>query len=122
MTILKWESNESVELLDEHYYRNPAWFAENFNKYDNYDRKGSEIYVGEYAVTQGFGNMGSLDAALGEAVYMMGIENNSRYRDHGILRSYLRQPQQPYVGTGYDSVYIRQGIRHSILLRSERDG
>ena len=72
----KWESNESVELLDEHYYRNPAWFAENFNKY-NYDRKGSEIYVGEYAVTQGFGNMGSLDAALGEAVYMMGIENNS---------------------------------------------
>ena len=73
----KWESNESVELLDEHYYRNPAWFAENFNKYDNYNRKGSEIYVGEYAVTQGFGNMGSLDAALGEAVYMMGIENNS---------------------------------------------
>ena len=33
--------------------------------------------MGEYAVTQGFGNMGSLDAALGEAVYMMGIENNS---------------------------------------------
>ena len=72
-----WDSNESVELLDEHYYRNPAWFAENFRKYDGYDRKGSEIYVGEYAVTQGFGNMGSLDAALGEAVYMMGIENNS---------------------------------------------
>ena len=72
-----WDSNESVELLDEHYYRNPAWFAENFRKYDGYDRKGPEIYVGEYAVTQGFGNMGSLDAALGEAVYMMGIENNS---------------------------------------------
>lgn len=73
----KWNSSESVELLDEHYYRNPAWFAENFKKYDTYDRKGSEIYVGEYAVTQGFGHMGSLDAALGEAVYMMGIENNS---------------------------------------------
>ena len=73
----KWESKEGVELLDEHYYRNPAWFASNFRKYDTYDRKGSEIYVGEYAVTQGFGHMGSLDAALGEAVYMMGIENNS---------------------------------------------
>lgn len=73
----KWNSEESVELLDEHYYRNPAWFAENFRKYDTYSRKGSEIYVGEYAVTQGFGYMGSLDAALGEAVYMMGIENNS---------------------------------------------
>ena len=28
------------------------------------------------------------------------------YRDHGILRSYLRQPQQPYVGAGYDSIYF----------------
>ncbi len=73
----KWETDESVELVDEHYYRNPAWFANNFHKYDSYDRKGPKVYVGEYAVTQGFGNHGSLDAALGEAVYMMGMENNS---------------------------------------------
>ncbi|MGI6232198.1 MAG: alpha-L-arabinofuranosidase C-terminal domain-containing protein [Prevotella sp.] len=73
----KWESTESVELVDEHYYRNPAWFAENFHKYDSYSRKGPKVYVGEYAVTQGFGNHGSLNAALGEAVYMMGLENNS---------------------------------------------
>ena len=73
----KWESTESVELVDEHYYRNPSWFANNFRKYDSYDRKGPKVYVGEYAVTQGFGNHGSLNAALGEAVYMMGLENNS---------------------------------------------
>ncbi len=73
----KWKSEESVELLDEHYYRNPAWFANNFHKYDSYERGKHNIYVGEYAVTQGFGVNGSLDAALGEAVYMMGIENNS---------------------------------------------
>ncbi len=73
----KWESNEPVELLDEHYYRNPAWFAENFHKYDFYERGRHGIYVGEYAVTQGFGKMGSLNAALGEAVFMMGMENNS---------------------------------------------
>ena len=72
-----WKSQESVELVDEHYYRNPAWFANNFNKYDSYDRRGPKVYAGEYAVTSGFGNMGSLDAALGEAVYMMGIEKNS---------------------------------------------
>ncbi|HBN46934.1 MAG TPA: arabinosidase, partial [Prevotella sp.] len=29
------------------------------------------------AVTQGFGHVGNLNAALGEAVYMMGLENNS---------------------------------------------
>ena len=73
----KWKSRESVELVDEHYYRNPAWFANNFNKYDAYDRRGPKVYAGEYAVTSGFGNMGSLNAALGEAVYMMGIEKNS---------------------------------------------
>ena len=73
----KWESRESVELLDEHYYRNPSWFANNFHKYDTYDRKGPKIYVGEYAVTDGFGDLGNMNAALGEAVYMMGMENNS---------------------------------------------
>ena len=72
-----WDSKESVELLDEHYYRNPAWFADNFHKYDGYDRRGPKIYVGEYAVTSGFGNLGNMNAALGEAVYMMGMENNS---------------------------------------------
>ncbi|MCR5269851.1 MAG: arabinosidase [Prevotella sp.] len=73
----KWESDLEVDLLDEHYYRNPAWFADAFRKYDSYDRKGPKIYVGEYAVTSGFGDLGNMNAALGEAVYMMGIENNS---------------------------------------------
>lgn len=73
----KWGSDEPVELLDEHYYRNPSWFANAFHKYDGYERGKHGIYVGEYAVTQGFGNMGSLEAALGEGVYMMGMENNS---------------------------------------------
>jgi alpha-L-arabinofuranosidase len=73
----KWESNAPVELIDEHYYRNPAWFADNFNKYDSYDRNSHKIYCGEYAVTSGFGKTGNLNAALGEAVYMMGMENNS---------------------------------------------
>ena len=72
-----WDSDESVELLDEHYYRNPAWFANNFHKYDTYKRGTSKIYVGEYAVTQGFGDLGNMNAALGEAVYMQGMENNS---------------------------------------------
>ena len=72
-----WDSEEPVELLDEHYYRTPGWFAGKFHHYDKYDRNGPGIYVGEYAVTQGFGKVGNLNAALGEAVFMMGMENNS---------------------------------------------
>jgi alpha-L-arabinofuranosidase len=73
----KWLSQEPAELLDEHYYRNPAWFADNFHKYDFYERNSHKIYCGEYAVTSGFGHTGNLNAALGEAVFMMGMENNS---------------------------------------------
>ena len=79
----KWESGYAVDLLDEHYYRNPAWFADAFHKYDSYPRTtpsgkpAPRIYVGEYAVTSGFGDLGNMNAALGEAVYMMGMENNS---------------------------------------------
>ena len=78
-----WRNNYPVDLLDEHYYRTPAWFANNFHKYDTYPRTlpngkpAPKIYVGEYAVTNGFGNLGNQNAALGEAVYMMGMENNS---------------------------------------------
>ena len=73
----KWNSKLSVDLLDEHYYRSPDWFAAAFHKYDSYDRQGPKVYVGEYAVTNGYGKLGNMNAALGEAVYMMGMENNS---------------------------------------------
>jgi alpha-L-arabinofuranosidase len=73
----RWENKEPVELVDEHYYRSPGWFADRFHKYDSYARGGTKVYCGEYAVTQDFGTVGNLNAALGEAVYMMGMENNS---------------------------------------------
>ena len=80
-----WRNEYPVEMVDEHYYRNPSWFANNFKKYDSYDRSKYKVYVGEYAVTSQFGNLGNLNAALGEAVYMMGMENNS---DVTIMNSY----------------------------------
>jgi alpha-L-arabinofuranosidase len=73
----KWGSSLPVDLLDEHYYRSPDWFADAFHKYDSYDRQGPKVYVGEYAVTNGYGTLGNMNAALGEAIYMMGMENNA---------------------------------------------
>lgn len=72
-----WRNQEKVELVDEHYYRDAKWFADNFHKYDSYPRNAIDIYVGEYAVTKDYGHMGSLSAALGKAIFMMGMENNS---------------------------------------------
>ncbi|MDE6562536.1 MAG: carbohydrate-binding protein [Muribaculaceae bacterium] len=80
-----WRNSFPVEIVDEHYYRNPKWFESRYNKYDSYDRSGPKVYVGEYAVTDGFGTNGHLRAALGEAVYMQGLENNS---DICVMASY----------------------------------
>ena len=73
-----WRNAYPVDLVDEHYYRTPEWFASNYSKYDAYNRTTSpKVYVGEYAVTQAFGTTGNLAAALGEAIYMQGIERNA---------------------------------------------
>ena len=38
-----------IDIMDEHYYVSPAWFLHNQNFYDKYDRRGSKVYLGEYA-------------------------------------------------------------------------
>lgn len=64
-----------AECVDEHFYNTTEFFAERVNYYDDYDRKGSKIFVGEVAVNEG-NYMGQLYAALGEAAFLMGIEKN----------------------------------------------
>jgi alpha-L-arabinofuranosidase len=76
--------SKPVEIVDEHYYNNPEFFINNANKYDNYDRKGYKVYVGEYAVTKNTGH-GSLRGAVGEAAFMTGMERNS---DVVVMSSY----------------------------------
>jgi alpha-L-arabinofuranosidase len=80
-----WRNSNPVEVVDEHYYRSPSWFQNQYSKYDNYDRSKPKVYVGEYAVTSDFGTNGHLTAALGEAIYMLGMENNS---DVCVMNSY----------------------------------
>ena len=72
-----WRNDYPVELVDEHYYRTAAWMRDNYNKYDNYPRN-IGVYNGEYAANSGdWGKYGNLNAALGEAIYMLGMEKNS---------------------------------------------
>lgn len=64
------------EIVDEHYYNTPEFFMQQAHRYDNYDRKGPKIFVGEYAVTRNTGK-GNLRGAIGEAAFMTGMERNS---------------------------------------------
>ena len=80
-----WRNAHPVDVVDEHYYRSPDWFAGNYHKYDNASRTSHKIYNGEYAVTSDYGTNGTLKAALGEAIYMAGMERNS---DVCVMASY----------------------------------
>jgi alpha-L-arabinofuranosidase len=68
--------NPRPDIVDEHYYESPESFMRRANQYDNYNRNGPKIFVGEYAVTQNAG-LGNLRAAIGEAAFMTGMERNS---------------------------------------------
>ncbi len=69
-----WDFNraQDVDLVDEHYYREPQWFLENNARYDTYDREGPLVFLGEYASR---GN--TMYNALSEASYMTGLQRNA---------------------------------------------
>ncbi|MEO5910765.1 MAG: alpha-L-arabinofuranosidase C-terminal domain-containing protein [Pelobium sp.] len=73
---LKVVSAKKPEILDEHYYRNAWEMWENASQYDSYDRNGSKIFVGEWATREGTPTT-NLNAALGDAAWMTGMERNS---------------------------------------------
>lgn len=67
----KFADELNLDMVDEHYYERPEWFLDNLHRYDNYNRAGSKVYLGEYASR---GN--TWFNALAEAAYLTGIERN----------------------------------------------
>ena len=63
-------------MLDEHYYRNAFQMEEDAAHYDKYDRNGPKIFVGEWATREGKPTT-NMNAALGDAAWMTGMERNS---------------------------------------------
>ncbi len=70
-----------ADIVDQHCYANPIWFLANSHRYDNYDRNGPKVFMGEYAAQSvaivSTKNRNNLDCALAEAAYMTGLERNA---------------------------------------------
>jgi alpha-N-arabinofuranosidase len=64
------------DVLDEHYYRRAEEMFANAEQYDNADRNGPKIFVGEWATREGTPTP-DMNAALGDAAWMAGLERNS---------------------------------------------
>jgi alpha-N-arabinofuranosidase len=72
------------DVLDDHYYRSAQQFFNDVHHYDRFERKGPKIFVGEWATVEGEPTP-NLDAALGDAAWMTGMERNS---DLVIMQAY----------------------------------
>lgn len=65
----------TTEMVDEHYYSTPEFFQESGSMFDDYDRNGPKIFLGEYAVNGG-NTIASMECALAEGVFLTGAEKN----------------------------------------------
>jgi len=72
------------DVLDEHYYMSAEQSFSDAHHYDKTDRGGPKIFVGEWATREGEPTP-NLQAALGDAAWMTGMERNS---DIVIMASY----------------------------------
>ncbi len=67
--------DHDIDMIDEHYYQTPGWFIYHQDYYDQYDRKGSKVYLGEYAA-HAPGRPNDIETALCEAMHICGMERN----------------------------------------------
>ena len=73
-----------ADVVDDHYYRSAVDMARDSRHYDGYSRTGPKIFVGEWASVEGSPTP-TLQAALGDAAWLTGLERNS---DLVIMESY----------------------------------
>ena len=72
--------DNNIAIVDEHYYNSPGWYFNHRDFYDNYDRNGTKVYLGEWASK---GN--NVSNALVEAAYLTNVERNA---DVVVMSSY----------------------------------
>lgn len=78
-----WEKMRElgVDIVDEHYYKNPEWFLKNAHRYDDYPRTGPKVFAGEFAAqsinTTHPENKNNWYTAMTEAAFITGLERNA---------------------------------------------
>lgn len=96
-------------LIDDHFYNTPRAMERTCNQYDNYSRTAPKIFVGEWASQEGRPTP-DLNAALGDAAWLTGLERNS---DVVLLEAYAPMlvnvnpgaSQWPTNLIGYDALH-----------------
>lgn len=100
-----WRNSYPVDIVDEHYYRSGSWMQSMYHKYDNQNRS-IKVYNGEFAANQSgtYGTYGNMNSALGEAIYMLGQENNSDVCHMGSFAPIFTHESDPH--WPYDMIHF----------------
>ena len=74
-----WKAMKELkaDIVDEHFYRNEAWFLSHGERYESYDRKGPKVFAGEYACHGKGKKWNHYEAAILEAAMMTDYERNA---------------------------------------------
>jgi len=95
-----------ADIVDDHYYNMPEFYAENVGIYDSYDRSKPDVFVGEFSVNQSY--EGQLRAAVSEAMFMVGFERN---QDKVKLCSYAPLFEHVHYSAWYPNLIIYDNYR-----------
>ena len=76
---------DAKTVVDEHFYKSPAWFIDQVNRYDDYPRGGAQVFMGEYAAhvpTLPIPRRlrlpaNTIKSAIAEAAFLTGVERNA---------------------------------------------
>ena len=71
----RFAKQQNLALVDEHYYVEPGWLIYNQDFYDDYDRSGPKVYLGEWAAHLP-DRSSTIETALAEALYITSLERN----------------------------------------------
>lgn len=64
-----------IDMVDEHYYVSPGWYIHHQDFYDQYDRKASKVYLGEWAAHIP-GRRSTIETALACGMHFCNLERN----------------------------------------------
>lgn len=70
--ITDFKDPSTIEIFDEHYYKDIPWIINNYYKFDKYNRAGPDLFIGEMGIRGDYPS-----DMLGEAIFLMNMERNA---------------------------------------------
>ncbi len=95
------------DVVDDHYYKREQGMFELTKHYDNADRKGPKIFIGEWATREGTPTP-NFGGALGDAAFMTSMERNSDLVVMSAYRATVRERKPGRYAVGFRPDRLRR--------------